>query len=115
MRIDEIYKPIKDEMPYDVPSDVHFHMLNDDGFYRKHYLPCMEKIRSERNEKVIQGHLMPMIDKCVYSFGVGLWCTVTAVRSVVGVVRRRTPGAWSAPLPQANLAAEKPKTPRKQR
>ena len=65
MRIDEIHKPIKDDMPFNVPSDVHFHMLNDDGFYRKHYLPCMEKIRSERNEKVIQGHLMPMIDRCL--------------------------------------------------
>ena len=32
MRIDEIHKPIKDDMPFNVPSDVHFHMLNDDGF-----------------------------------------------------------------------------------
>ncbi|MBR20633.1 MAG: hypothetical protein CMA64_10925 [Euryarchaeota archaeon] len=65
MRIDEFSKPVEDEMPYDVPSDVHFHMLNDDGFYRAHYLPCMEKIRSERNEAIVQGHLKPMIDKCL--------------------------------------------------
>tara|TARA_Y200000002_G_C22671979_1_gene660429 strand:- start:1850 stop:2197 length:348 start_codon:yes stop_codon:yes gene_type:complete len=65
MRIDEIHKPIKDEIPYDVPSDVHFHMLNDEGFYRKHYLPCMELMKSKTNEKVIQGHIMPMIDKCL--------------------------------------------------
>jgi|TARA_A100001388_G_scaffold276275_1_gene263571 uncharacterized protein involved in high-affinity Fe2+ transport len=65
MRIDEFTKPVKDTTPYDVPSDVHFHMLNDDSFYRQHYLPCMEKIRSERNEDIMQGHLMPMIDKCL--------------------------------------------------
>ena len=63
MKINEFYKDIKDELPYDVLDDVHFHMLNDDMFYRKHYLPCMEKIRSERNEDVIQGHLDPMIHK----------------------------------------------------
>ena len=52
-------------MPYNVIDDVHYHMLNDEGFYRKHYMPCMDKLKSETNEKVIQGHIMPMIDKCL--------------------------------------------------
>jgi len=65
MKINEIHNMPTEEMPYDVPADIHFHMLNDDGFYRKYYMPCMDKIRSERNEKVIQGHLKPMIDRCI--------------------------------------------------
>ena len=65
MRVEDLDKPINNELPYDVPSDVHFHMLNDDSFYRKYYLPVMDKIRSERNNDVIQGLLNPMIDKCV--------------------------------------------------
>ena len=66
MLLNEIFNnPIKDSMPYNVSDDVHFHMLNDEGFYRKHYLPCMEKMRSETNEKTIQGYIMPMIDKCL--------------------------------------------------
>ena len=36
MKINEFYKDIKDDLPYDVLDDVHFHMLNDDMFYRKH-------------------------------------------------------------------------------
>tara|TARA_B100001287_G_C22677386_1_gene528423 strand:+ start:39 stop:392 length:354 start_codon:yes stop_codon:yes gene_type:complete len=64
MKIFEIFnKEIEDKMPYDVVDDVHFHLLNDDMFYRKYYLPCMEKIRAEKNEKVIQGHMDPMIHK----------------------------------------------------
>lgn len=58
-------KSIKDDLPFDVVDDVHFHMIDDDAFYRKHYLPCMEKVKSDRNEDVIQGHIMPMIDKCL--------------------------------------------------
>ena len=66
MLLKEIFNnPIQDSMPFNVIDDVHFHMLNDEGFYRKHYLPCMDKMRSENNEKVIQGHIMPMIDKCL--------------------------------------------------
>ena len=45
MKIFEIFnKEIEDKMPYDVVDDVHFHLLNDDMFYRKYYLPCMEKM-----------------------------------------------------------------------
>ena len=66
MMIREIFsRQQPDETPYDVAGDVHFHMLNDEGFYRKHYMPCMDKIKSDYNEKVIQGHVMPMIDKCL--------------------------------------------------
>ena len=65
MKVEDFSQPINDDLPYDVPSDVHFHMLNDDGFYRKYYLPVMDKIRSERNNEVIQGLINPMIDKCV--------------------------------------------------
>ena len=66
MLLTEIFNnPLNDSMPYNVADDVHFHMLNDEPFYRHHYMPCMDKIRSEHNEKVIQGHLMPMIDKCL--------------------------------------------------
>ena len=66
MLLKEIFSnPLNDSMPYNVIDDVHFHMLNDEGFYRKHYMPCMDKIRSEHNQKVIQGHVMPMINKCL--------------------------------------------------
>jgi len=66
MMIREIFsRQQPEETPYDVGSDVHFHMLNDEGFYRKHYMPCMDKIKSANNEKIIQGHVMPMIDKCL--------------------------------------------------
>ena len=37
MKIFEIFnKEIEDKMPYDVVDDVHFHLLNDDMFYRKY-------------------------------------------------------------------------------
>jgi len=66
MLLNEIFNnPLEDSMPYNVADDVHYHMLNDEGFYRKYYMPCMDKIRSEHNEKVIQGHVMPMINKCL--------------------------------------------------
>jgi len=66
MLLTEIFNnPLNDSMPYNVVDDVHFHMLNDEPFYRKHYMPCMDKLRSETNEKIIQGHVMPMIDKCL--------------------------------------------------
>ena len=65
MRLLELDIKIQDKLPFDVVDDVHFHMINDDAFYRKHYLPCMDKIRSEKNEKIIQGHLDPMVHKCL--------------------------------------------------
>ena len=65
MRLDELDQKIQDKLPFDVVDDVHFHMINDDAFYRKYYLPCISKIRSEKNEKIIQGHLDPMIHKCM--------------------------------------------------
>ena len=58
-------KEPKDDMPFDIADDVHFHMINDDAFYRKYYMPCMDKVRAERNQEVIQGHINPMIDKCM--------------------------------------------------
>tara|TARA_E500000178_G_scaffold351956_1_gene414260 strand:- start:2489 stop:2833 length:345 start_codon:yes stop_codon:yes gene_type:complete len=54
-----------DKMPYDIVDDVHFHMLNDDAFYRKYYMPCMDKIRNKKNQAALQGYLNPMIDKCM--------------------------------------------------
>ena len=66
MLLKEIFSnPIDDSMPFNVIDDVHFHMLNDEGFYRKHYMPCMDKMRSETNEKIIQGHIMPLCDKAL--------------------------------------------------
>jgi len=54
-----------DKIPYDIVDDVHFHMINDDAFYRKYYMPCMDKVRGEKNEKILQGYLDPMINKCM--------------------------------------------------
>ena len=66
MLLNEIFNnPLNDSMPFSVIDDVHFHMLNDEGFYRKHYMPCMDKMKSETNEKVIQGHIMPLCDKAL--------------------------------------------------
>ncbi len=64
MKLDEfVNKKIMDQMPYDVVEDLHFHMIDDDAFYRKYYLPVIDKIRSETNNDIIQGHLMPMVNK----------------------------------------------------
>lgn len=66
MLLNEIFNnPINDSLPYNVEDDVHFHMINDEGFYRKYYMPCMDKMRSETNEKVIQGLIMPLCDKAL--------------------------------------------------
>ena len=66
MKLVEFYdKKQAEKLPYNVVEDVHFHMIDDDAFYRKYYMPCMDKVRSETNEKTIQGYVMPMIDKCV--------------------------------------------------
>jgi len=66
MKLFEFFgREVKDKVPFDVVDDVHFHMIDDDAFYRKHYLPCMDKIRSETNQDVIRGNVMPMIDKCL--------------------------------------------------
>ena len=34
-------------------------------FIDKHYMPCMDKMKSETNEKVIQGLIMPLCDKAL--------------------------------------------------
>ena len=66
MKLYEFYnKQVNDELPYDVAEDVHFHMIDDDSFYRKHYLPTMDKCDLTSNEDVIRGHIIPMIDKCL--------------------------------------------------
>ena len=66
MKLNEFYnKDMNDELPFDVVDDIHFHMIDDDAFYRKHYMPCMDKIKSETDEKIIQGHIKPMVNKCV--------------------------------------------------
>jgi len=66
MLLTELFNnPINDSLPFNVIDDVHFHMLNDEGFYRKHYMPCMDKMKSETNEKVIQGLIMPLCDKAL--------------------------------------------------
>ena len=63
MRIDEFFKQDDvDKLPYDVCDDLQYHMLNDTMFYRKHYLPAIEKCKSDYNEDVIQRHIMPMIN-----------------------------------------------------
>tara|TARA_Y100000389_G_scaffold97020_1_gene93787 strand:+ start:77 stop:418 length:342 start_codon:yes stop_codon:yes gene_type:complete len=65
MLLREIFDMKQDSMPFNVIDDVHFHMINDEEFYRKHYMPCMDKMKSETNEKVIQGHIMPLCDKAL--------------------------------------------------
>ena len=65
MLLRELFDIQHDSMPFDVIDDVHFHMINDEIFYRKHYMPCMDKMKSETNEKVIQGYIMPLCDKAL--------------------------------------------------
>jgi len=66
MKLFEFFgKEVNDKVPFDVVDDVHFHMIDDDAFYRKHYLPCMDSIKGQNNQDVIRGHVMPMIEKCL--------------------------------------------------
>ena len=58
-------KSINDDLPFDVIEDIHFHMLDDDAFYRKHYMPCMDKVNSCSNEDQIRSYIEPMMNKCV--------------------------------------------------
>ncbi|MDB4341522.1 hypothetical protein OAA22_00470 [bacterium] len=68
MLLRELFDIQHDSMPFDVIDDVHFHMINDEIFYRKHYMPCMDKMKSETNEKVIQGYIMPLCDKALNDY-----------------------------------------------
>lgn len=52
----------KDKLPYDVVEDIHFHMISDDAFYRKHYLPCMDSLGEDGMD---EEKVMPMVHKCV--------------------------------------------------
>ena len=55
MRIDEVFnRTPNDDLPYDVIEDVHFHMIDDDAFYRKHYLPCMDQVKKTKDENTIK-------------------------------------------------------------
>ena len=66
MKLFEFFgKEVKDKLPFDVVEDVHFHMIDDDAFYRKHYMPCMDKVKNETDNNVVRDTIMPMIDKCL--------------------------------------------------
>jgi hypothetical protein len=66
MRIDEFFdRTPNDDLPYDVIEDVHFHMIDDDAFYRKHYLPCMDQVKKTKDENTIKEIVSSMIDKCL--------------------------------------------------
>ncbi len=58
-------KEVNDDLPFDVVDDVHFHMIDDDAFYRKHYLPCMSKVKSVDSQQDVEKHIQPMIKKCL--------------------------------------------------
>ena len=66
MKLVEFYdKKVEDKLPFDVVEDVHFHMIDDDSFYRKHYLPCMDKVNVLDDGATAEDYVMPMIDKCL--------------------------------------------------
>ena len=66
MRLDELDQKVQDKLPFDVVDDVHFHMINDDAFYRKYYMPCMDKIRMIETKN--QDDLYMKSDRCEYKF-----------------------------------------------
>lgn len=49
-----------DELPFDVKDDMFFHMLNDNAFYRRQYLPTVVKMKKGNPDEI----LSPMIDRC---------------------------------------------------
>ena len=54
MKLDEfVNKKVMDPNAHDVIEDLHFHMIDDDAFYRKYYLPVIDKVRSETNNDII--------------------------------------------------------------
>lgn len=66
MKLVEFFdKEVDDKLPFDVVDDVHFHMIDDDSFYRKYYMPCMDKVDKLKDKNKIEQYVKPMIHKCI--------------------------------------------------
>jgi len=53
----------KDDLPFDVVDDMHFHMRNDPMFYRKEYLPTLDSCSKCTDDAKVPGLLDSMIDR----------------------------------------------------
>jgi hypothetical protein len=53
----------KDDLPFDVVDDMHFHMRNDPIFYRKEYLPTLDNCSKCTDDSKVPGMLDKMIDR----------------------------------------------------
>ena len=46
------------ELDYNIMDDIHYFMINDPNFYRKHYFPTIDKAKKDGNNSTIR----PLID-----------------------------------------------------
>ena len=49
------------ELDYNIMDDIHYFMINDPNFYRKHYFPTIDKAKKEGNNSTIK----PLIDTAI--------------------------------------------------
>ena len=49
------------ELDYNIMDDIHYFMLNDPNFYRKHYFPVVDKVKQSGDNT----SLRPLIDTAI--------------------------------------------------
>ena len=49
------------ELDYNIMDDIHYFMINDPNFYRKHYFPTIDKAKKDGNNSTIR----PLIDTAI--------------------------------------------------
>ena len=65
----EDFKIAKDDsLPFDVVDDMHFHMRNDPLFFRKEYLPTLDKCSKCQEDSQVPGLLDGMIDRATVHY-----------------------------------------------
>ena len=57
-----------DKLPFDVADDMQFHMRNDPIFYRKEYLPTLDKCSKCTEDSQVPGLLDAMIDRATVDY-----------------------------------------------
>jgi hypothetical protein len=62
VRLVEFHKQAK--LDFDLVDDIHYYVMNDDTFYRKHYYPLMNKCKQTGNNELLK----PIIDLAIKEY-----------------------------------------------
>ena len=64
MKINEFTTLDKPKLDFNLLDDIHYFMINDSSFYRKHYFPTVDKAKQTGDNSTLQ----PLIDTAINEY-----------------------------------------------